>query len=56
LEYVGRLPREATPATVIGAIQQSGSAIIEVSFRSLKGLKSPVAPDKKSSANVEEGD
>ncbi len=56
LEYVGRLPKEATPATLIGAIQQNGSGvIIDVSLRSLKGLKSPVELDKKSKA-VDEGD
>jgi len=49
LEYVGRLPKESTPAALIGAIQRDNSAvIIEVSFRSLKGLKSPVGLDKKS--------
>lgn len=56
LEYVGRLPKEATPATLIGAIQQNGSGvIIEVSLRSLKGLKSPVELDKKSKM-ADEGD
>ena len=56
LEYVGRLPKEATPAALIGAIQQNGSAVImEVSFRSLKGLKSPVELDKKSKPS-EDGD
>ncbi len=57
LEYVGRLPKEATPATLIDAIQQNNSpAVIEVTFRSLKGLKSPVSLDKKSNNNVEDGD
>ncbi len=56
LEYVGRLPKEATPAALIDAIQQNGSTvIIEVSFRSLKGLKSPVDLDKKSKP-ADEGD
>jgi len=56
LEYVGRLPKESTPGTLIDAIQQNKSAvIIEVSFRSLKGLKSPVSLDKKSN-QAEEGD
>jgi uncharacterized membrane protein YhiD involved in acid resistance len=57
LEYVGRLPKETTPATLIGAIQENGSsAIIEVSFRSLKGLKGPVSSDKKSDQQAEEGE
>ena len=57
LEYVGRLPKEMTPATLIGAIQENRSAaIIEVTFRSLKGLKNPVALDKKSNNNTAEGD
>jgi uncharacterized membrane protein YhiD involved in acid resistance len=57
LEYVGRLPKETTPATLIGAIQENGSSvIIEVSFRSLKGLKSPLSSDKKSDRQAEEGD
>jgi uncharacterized membrane protein YhiD involved in acid resistance len=48
LEYVGRLPKEVTPATLIDAIQQNGSScIIEVAFRSLKGLKSPLAMNKQ---------
>jgi uncharacterized membrane protein YhiD involved in acid resistance len=47
LEYVGRLPKEVMPATLVDAIQQNGSAaIIEVTFRSLKGLKSPRALNK----------
>jgi hypothetical protein len=47
LEYVGRLPKETTPATLLDAIHQNGSsAIVEVTFRSLKGLKSPVALNK----------
>jgi len=57
LEYVGRLPKETAPATLIDAIQQSSSpAIIEIKFRSLKGLKSPVSSDKKSNHHVEDGD
>ncbi|MCG3118061.1 MAG: hypothetical protein ALAOOOJD_00195 [bacterium] len=57
LEYVGRLPKETTPAVLIGAIQaNSSAAVIEVTFRSLKGLKSPVALDKKSNNNPDEGD
>jgi uncharacterized membrane protein YhiD involved in acid resistance len=56
LEYVGRLPKESTPATLIDALQQNHSTVIlEVSFRSLKGLKSPVGLDKKSN-QTEEGD
>jgi hypothetical protein len=56
LEYIGRLPREVAPSTLIDAIQQNNPpAIIEVSFRSLKGLKSPKASDKKSNT-VEDGD
>jgi hypothetical protein len=56
LEYVGRLPKEVTPAKLIDAIQQSGaSCIAEVSFRSLKGLKSPLATNKQPE-KVEEGD
>jgi hypothetical protein len=57
LEYVGRLPKETTPATLIDAIQQSSSpAIIEIKFRSLKGLKSPINSDKKSNQDAEDGD
>ena len=57
LEYVGRLPKETTPAILISAIQENSSpAIIEVTFRSLKGLRSPMALGKKSNSNVEEGD
>jgi uncharacterized membrane protein YhiD involved in acid resistance len=44
LEYVGRLPKEVTPAMLISTIHQNGSSYIgEVTFRSLKGLKSPLA-------------
>jgi uncharacterized membrane protein YhiD involved in acid resistance len=47
LEYVGRLPKEVTPATLIDTIQQNGSScIVEVAFRSLKGLKSPLAVNR----------
>jgi len=57
LEYVGRLPGEIAPSALIDAIQQNNSpAIIEVSLRSLKGLKSPRAADKKSTNPVEDGD
>jgi hypothetical protein len=56
LEYVGRLPKEVTPATLIDAIQQNGtSCIVEVAFRSLKGLKSPLAMNKQPE-KAEEGD
>jgi uncharacterized membrane protein YhiD involved in acid resistance len=55
LEYVGRLPKEVTPATLIDAIQQNGAAcIVEVAFRSLKGLKSPLAMNKQPE-KVDEG-
>ncbi len=56
LEYVGRLPKEVTPATLIDAIQQNDSScIFEVAFRSLKGLKSPLAMNKQPE-KVGEGD
>ncbi|MGH7597615.1 MAG: DUF4956 domain-containing protein [bacterium] len=56
LEYVGRLPKEVTPAKLIDAIQQSGApCIAEVAFRSLKGLKSPLAMSKQSE-KPEDGD
>jgi hypothetical protein len=47
LEYVGRLPKENTPAALIGALQANGaSCIAGIEFRSLKGLKNPKAPAK----------
>lgn len=48
LEYIGRLPKEVTPAKLIDTIQQNDSScIVEVAFRSLKGLKSPLALNKQ---------
>jgi len=57
LEYVGRLPKDVTPATLIGAIQENGaSTVLEVSFRSLKGLKSPLAANKAANEKVDDAD
>jgi uncharacterized membrane protein YhiD involved in acid resistance len=56
LEYVGRLPKEVTPAKLIDAIQQRGASCIgEVAFRSLKGLKNPLTVNKHPE-KAEEGD
>jgi uncharacterized membrane protein YhiD involved in acid resistance len=54
LEYVGRLPKEVTPAALVSAIQQNGSTSIrEISFRSLKGLKNPLALNKAAEKSEE---
>lgn len=43
LEYVGRLPKELTPATMVTALRQgSPEAVAAVEVRSLKGLKAPL--------------
>ena len=56
LEYVGRLPKEVAPAALIDTIHQNGSSyIVELAFRSLKGLKSPLALNKPAE-KVEETD
>jgi uncharacterized membrane protein YhiD involved in acid resistance len=56
LEYVGRLPKEVPATTLIDTIHQNGSSsIIELAFRSLKGLKSPLALNKAAEKG-EEGD
>lgn len=45
LEYVGRLPKEGTPAALVAALRAGSPAAIEgIEFRSLKGLKAPAAP------------
>lgn len=45
LEYVGRLPKESTPAALVSALRQGSPASIEgIEFRSLKGLRPPAPP------------
>jgi hypothetical protein len=45
LEYVGRLPKETTPAALVAALRQGSPASIDaIEFRSLKGLKTPGPP------------
>jgi hypothetical protein len=47
LEYVGRLPKEVAPASLVNMIQQNGATSIrEIRFRSLKGLKNPLPLNK----------
>jgi hypothetical protein len=44
LEYVGRLPKESTPAALVTALRQGSPASIDaIEFRSLKGLRPPAA-------------
>lgn len=45
LEYIGRLPKQATPATLLAALREGATSVIDsVEIRSLKGLKLPWQP------------
>jgi hypothetical protein len=45
LEYIGRLPKRATPATMLTALRQDSTGLLDsVEVRSLKGLKLPWQP------------
>ena len=45
LEFIGRLPKDATPSTLLAALQQGGESVLEsVEVMSLKGLKLPWQP------------
>ena len=45
LEYLGRIPKQATPATLLSALQQDSANLLDsVEVMSLKGLKLPWQP------------
>jgi hypothetical protein len=53
LEYLVRLPKQATPATLLAALQQDSSNPLDsVEVRSLKGLKLPWQPQPAGEALV----
>jgi uncharacterized membrane protein YhiD involved in acid resistance len=55
LEYVGRLPKESTPAALVSALRQGSPASIDaIEFRSLKGLRPPAAPPPESRAAADD--
>jgi hypothetical protein len=51
LEFIGRLPKDATPSTLLAALQQGGAGVLDsVEVMSLKGLKLPWQPPLASEA------